>query len=1042
VSLIEVIVAFTILMVALLPLSYLFTTSLIQAGQSTNQQTALSIAEKWVEVLSNSTPPANAVTGGVAVNVSAPPAGPAPTFAPVALGSLSLNHNISAVTKVYVSSVAIFAVATAAVPQTAFVNIDGTDYQITYTSQAGGANPYLQCPSNCSPSSATMDSGTTVDQEEVAKGSELRGNTTYALSAKYNFETVQGNGSAPNLCTSGTPQLLNVAVSVSWGPNADVNNVQDSVMINYPPSGVQTLGFLALQLSGDTLATDSQPDPWSTRVTAIPVTIYSGGQPYLSVYPDQYGCVFVQVPQGTYTVGVGQPVANVPAGTNYGSPVFVANAAGSTSAPAGTYTANVWTPPVAEPYGSLSNPLAVTIGTVTRVQSLDPTNYPPFDQGASVHLSYPSTTAVDDGVTCPGAGQITCLTTGQNASGNAVVNWLSPSTWTSASLPNGTTISRIASTSCTVASGPTNVCIGVGYGTGGAVILQAISGSPPQVSADAVPAGLNTAGSTLTQVSCPSAVSNCVAIGRTGSGTPVVLSGAIGATAGTDVWTSDSLPGNVTSLSNLQCPTGATPPTTGCMAIATTSTANSPILVNGPAAAGSWTAGTFTGFTISALTQVTCPSATQCVAIGTGKIGAGPSGPVVLSGTTGASGLTGTVAWTADSLNTPGVTVNSLSQIVCPSSAKCLFIGQATAGSTTGAFDLYGPPAGPLSAQIPVANALPVSAINQISCPASSGFCTATASQGSTPIIFTVAVQGPATQDTWTSDTIPGGGGTVTSVGQLVCPSATNCVVAGAGPSEPLASLLVTTAANTSGTSGAPWNTVSLPAADNVAGFDGVSCTSGTTCAAVGATPTGAVILSSTNAFSGSWSDGTPTNLTGYTTTGIPVEINSSSLASGIVGSAHNVNAVTYGGSTNALLLPAVFPFSSGYGLWAGDCVPESQSTGSIVQTSTIPGGSSSVTIPLGQLGIQVLHQSGANAGLPYAGLSLLTLTAATAGCSADTYSLQTTDSAGLSRTAVPLGSYNLSVNNVAVGTVTVNAGSVSFGGTTYPLSSLITVSS
>ena len=43
--------SFVVLMIALIPLSYLFTTSVIQAGQSENQQTALSIAEKWTETL-------------------------------------------------------------------------------------------------------------------------------------------------------------------------------------------------------------------------------------------------------------------------------------------------------------------------------------------------------------------------------------------------------------------------------------------------------------------------------------------------------------------------------------------------------------------------------------------------------------------------------------------------------------------------------------------------------------------------------------------------------------------------------------------------------------------------------------------------------------------------------------------------------------------------------------------------------------------------------------------------------------------------------
>ena len=97
----------------------------------------------------------------------------------------------------------------------------------------------------------------------------------------------------PNLCTSGTPQLLKLTVTVSWGPNADANQVQDSVMINYPPFGVQTLGFLALQFSGDSTANDAQGNPWSERVAAIPVT-FTGPQ-VLTLYPDPYGCVFAQV---------------------------------------------------------------------------------------------------------------------------------------------------------------------------------------------------------------------------------------------------------------------------------------------------------------------------------------------------------------------------------------------------------------------------------------------------------------------------------------------------------------------------------------------------------------------------------------------------------------------------------------------------------------------------------------------------------------------------------------------------------------------------
>ena len=114
------------------------------------------------------------------------------------------------------------------------------------------------------------------------------------------------------------------------------NNVQDSVVIDYPPSGIQTLGFIALQVNGDSTALDSQGNPWSTRVQAPPVTVtQTSGLPTqktLTIYPDQNGCAFAQVEPGTYTVALnnattGQPFSN----DTYGSPPFVENALGSVS---------------------------------------------------------------------------------------------------------------------------------------------------------------------------------------------------------------------------------------------------------------------------------------------------------------------------------------------------------------------------------------------------------------------------------------------------------------------------------------------------------------------------------------------------------------------------------------------------------------------------------------------------------------------------------------------------------------------------------------
>ncbi len=105
VSLIEVLVAFVVLMVALVPLSYLFTTSIIAAGQSKNQVQALSIAEKWVEIASNVTPPVNC-NGEAVVDQSVPPVGP--TGAATTVASGSNGQNLASQTTVNVASTANF----------------------------------------------------------------------------------------------------------------------------------------------------------------------------------------------------------------------------------------------------------------------------------------------------------------------------------------------------------------------------------------------------------------------------------------------------------------------------------------------------------------------------------------------------------------------------------------------------------------------------------------------------------------------------------------------------------------------------------------------------------------------------------------------------------------------------------------------------------------------------------------------------------------------------------------------------------------------
>ena len=188
VTLIEVLVAFVVLMVALIPLSYLFTTSVVQAGQAKNQQTALSIAERWVETLANTSPPVNPNSGAVIVDTAEPPSGPAPTFTTSVTG-VSNGHALNTVSSISVTSTANFAAATAGAPQVADVTTgsgaSAVIVPVSYTSTAGNV---LTCASNpCSSSTGTMSG--TVTQTEIATPTETRGSTVYSLSSKYEWET-------------------------------------------------------------------------------------------------------------------------------------------------------------------------------------------------------------------------------------------------------------------------------------------------------------------------------------------------------------------------------------------------------------------------------------------------------------------------------------------------------------------------------------------------------------------------------------------------------------------------------------------------------------------------------------------------------------------------------------------------------------------------------------------------------------------------------------------------------------------------------------
>jgi hypothetical protein len=248
-SLIEVMVAFVVLMVVMVPLAYMLVAQVDSAAMSKQRLTAIGLAETWAETLSNSTPPASSL-GGPNVQVPGPP---------------------------------------------------------------------------------------TVSGSQIA--SQVVAGSTYSFTVEYAWDALNG---APDLCLSGIPQVLDLQIWVYWDGKRHV--VTDNTLINYPTHGVQTLGFIAVQLTNSATVNDNNGNPYSTRVQSVPVTITTittipAQNPLptpVVLYPDQNGCVFTEATPGTYTVSVANPTLGVPTGMSYGSPSFVANLANQPTAPSST----------------------------------------------------------------------------------------------------------------------------------------------------------------------------------------------------------------------------------------------------------------------------------------------------------------------------------------------------------------------------------------------------------------------------------------------------------------------------------------------------------------------------------------------------------------------------------------------------------------------------------------------------------------------------------------------------------------------------------
>ena len=857
-------VAFTILLITTLPLTYLLTSAVSSAADARQRQAALQLADSWLEVLSNSSVPA--VNGSPITNQ--------PTNPLTLLGTNAANTPI---------------------PK-----------------------------------------------------STLAG-TNFTVSANFTLQSVNNRGQS-DLCSSGQPPspshpgVILLQVTVSW--NQGNSSVTDSTALNYPQPGLQTQGFLAVQLTNDTGTNDVWGNSSADRMQAIPVNITETAQqnstdPWvasnsthtLTLYPDDNGCVFAQVPTGTYTVTAGQPTAGQPAsnpafGGYGGTPPFVTNSGSTTDS-------------------VTLQPVTVTAETFISLN--------PFDEGIKSAVTYAGAAAVDGGVSCPGTAALTCVTTGNGTSGASAAWGGTGANW------NATTISGISNlnaVACTSSNAPT--CVGVGNNGGTAVILTTAS-DLGTTTTDSPPAGVTS----LSQVACPSA-DGCYALGTTATG-PVLLAGLVGQNPSSNDRWAVVAPASTrfTGLSSLACPLTSTCEVSGTAVVGTAGATPVILRLDGDPAT---LTPTFTTDTLPAVVEsvgtITCPTTTLCESLAIGD-SASPFDATVLTSTIIASGAN---TWT----NEPNFAAGAVSMtgLSCTSST-CVAIGTkpGTVAPST-------PP---------------------------------------TPVVWTADLtQSP--HDWSASSNFP----SVAAVSSVACgqPSGTDtadCVVTaatGLGTGQ-----LITGSLNNGSWT---WNSITTVSGVTPRYYVDVSCESPSSasqsvCAAVGATAAGGpMIVTSANGPLGSWSTQTPSSLPGALVNGVPLEIAPASTNNWSVPVAWSSTG------TNATSLPNVlYPQPGGYSIAAGDCQASPVPWGtSVASINALPGGQTSATVPLALLPLQVTTAAGA----PMSGATV-TLTPTCSGVgSTDRYTMPATDAYGLTRTSVPYGVYTYTVTSATGVTTSPNS--------------------
>jgi len=282
------------------------------------------------------------------------------------------------------------------------------------------------------------------------------------------------------------------------------------------------------------------------------------------------------------------------------------------------------------------------------------------------------------GVSCPSSTYCVAVGINENAEvngGGALIQTWNGATWTSVApkAPKGALSTELLGVSCATAKSCVAVGLSLNSGGIGVPLAETWNGRTWAAGTPARPAG--STGGQLDNVSCPTAKS-CVAVGSysTNAGSAALAESWNGSR-----WTMSRPPepkGRVTGeLIKVSCPSARY-----CVAVGTSSTKTADF-----ALAESWNGTSWARMTVaptsdkygSTLTGVSCPSAANCVAVGTGSAAGGGLSSFA-ERWNGKTWSAGKISWPANT-RSPYLVAAS-----CRSAASCLAVGFADANFDAG----------------------------------------------------------------------------------------------------------------------------------------------------------------------------------------------------------------------------------------------------------------------------------------------------------------------------------------------------------------------